>query len=55
MTRLTLKRLHAMEAALAALLAGPEGEGDCAHIASEDAEAALDWVTEQIARRTRPS
>lgn len=51
-TRLTLRRLTAMEAALSAMLAGPQGEGDWPEeIPVEDVEAAHDWVCEQINKR----
>lgn len=52
MTPLTLNRLRAMDAALSAMLAGAEGEGDWpSDIPAEDAEKALVWVTEQIMKR----
>ena len=51
-TRLTLRRLRAMEAALNAMLAGAEGEGDWPQdIPAADAEAALNWIWEQIEKR----
>jgi hypothetical protein len=55
MTRLTIRRLRAMEAALAAMLAGAEGEGDWPpEIPADDAETAYDWVIEQLAARQSP-
>jgi hypothetical protein len=55
MTHLTLRRLRAMEAAIAAMLAGEEGEGDWPpEIGSADMETAHDWVCEQIEARTAP-
>ncbi|UIJ43750.1 hypothetical protein LZK98_11675 [Sphingomonas cannabina] len=49
--KLTLKRLRAMEGALNAALAGPEGEGDMADTSFADLEAALAWVHKQIEKR----
>jgi hypothetical protein len=51
-TRLTMRRLRAMEAALSAMLAGEQGEGDWPEeIPVEDAAAAHDWVCEQLDKR----
>jgi hypothetical protein len=50
MTRLTLKRLRAIEEALIFRLAGEIEAHDDA-IPAEDYDAALDWVIEEIARR----
>jgi len=54
MTRLTLRRLNAIEEALSARLAG---ERDCYDDpdtpTDADYEAAYDWVTEQIERREK--
>jgi len=50
MIRLTMKRLHAIEEALIFRLAGEIEDGDDA-IATEDYDAALLWVNEEIARR----
>ena len=53
-TRLTLRRLNAIEGALAAILAGETGEGDWPKDATfEDMAAAHHWVCEQIERRTK--
>ena len=52
MTRLTLRRLRAMEGAVASMLAGMEGEGDWPEgVTSEDMEAAEQWIFEQISKR----
>lgn len=52
MTRLTLRRLRAMDGALNAMLAGMEGEGDWPEgVTAADMEAAWDWVCEQISKR----
>lgn len=52
MTRLTLRRLRAIEGALNVLLAGPEGEGDWPDgITSADMTAALAWVWQEIDKR----
>jgi hypothetical protein len=51
-TRLTLRRLKAMDGAINAMLAGMEGEGDWPEgVAAEDMEAAWNWVREQIGKR----
>jgi hypothetical protein len=49
-TRLTMKRLRAIQEALMFRLAGEIEDGDDA-IPAEDYDTALDWVSEQIARR----
>ncbi len=54
--RLTLRKLIAMEAAVSAMLAGMEGEGDWPDdLPKRDLEAAEDWINEQIAKRERPN
>ena len=53
MTRLTLKRLQAMRAAVGSMLAGEVGEGDSQGIDPKDLQAARDWLDEQIAERER--
>lgn len=54
MTRLTLPLLRAMEAALSAMLAGEEGEGDWPEgMSGDDVEQAHNWVCEQINKRER--
>lgn len=52
MIRLTLRRLRAMEEALIFRLNGEIEDDDA--VASEDYDAALAWVSEQIARRMLP-
>lgn len=47
---LTLKRLRAMESALAFVLAGEHNTSD-GHPPERDLEAALDWVQAQIRKR----
>lgn len=52
MTRLTLKRLKAMQGAVIAMLAGEVGEGDWPEgVSVEDMDAASAWINEQIAKR----
>lgn len=52
MTRLSLRRLRAMEAALSAMLAGEQGHGDWPEeISGEAADKAHDWVSNQIEKR----
>lgn len=51
MTRLTTRRLQAMASALAAALAGEEGEGDMEGVSHHDLDAAAEWVAEQINKR----
>lgn len=54
MTRLTKRRLEAMSAALGAMTAGEQGEGDWPEeISAEDAEAAHSWVVEQLVKREK--
>jgi hypothetical protein len=54
MTRLTKRRLEAMQGALSAMLAGYEGEGDWPEgVSRDDMDAALSWVFEQLERRGR--
>lgn len=51
-TPLTLRRLRAMEGAVAAMLAGCEGEGDWPEgVTAEDMEAAWNWIDEQIDKK----
>jgi hypothetical protein len=47
---LTRPRLKAIAAALAAQLAGEEGEGDCADIPHKDFDGALDWCHQRMRR-----
>ncbi len=51
MTRLTCKRLRAIEEALIFRLAGEIEDSDDA-IVREDYDAGLEWVNDQIARRS---
>lgn len=54
MTRLTKRRLRAMEGALAAMAAGIEGEGDWPDgVTLADMNTALDWIGEQLRKRER--
>lgn len=56
MTRLTMRRLRAIEGALSALLAGPEGVGDWPEdVTWEDADAAHNWVCDEMDRRIQKS
>lgn len=49
MTRLTKKRLEAMQNAISAMLSGEQGEGDWDPDVSREAlEAADDWVNEKL-------
>lgn len=48
---LSLAALDAMDAAIAAQLAGEEGEGDCAHVTHASLRAAHSWVGAERARR----
>ena len=55
-TRLTLRRLRALDAAATSMAAGMQGSGDWPEdVTREDLDAALDWIDEQIAKRERPS
>lgn len=50
--RLTKRLLEAMDAALGAMLAGPEGEGDWPeNLPRRDLEDAETWVAAQLAKR----
>jgi hypothetical protein len=52
MTRLTKRRLLAMENALSAMLAGEPHQGDWGEsVEPGDLEAALNWVSEQLEKR----
>lgn len=52
LTRLTLRRLRAMEGALGSMLAGEIGEGDWPDdVTAADADEAWSWVNEQIEKR----
>lgn len=54
MTRLTKRVLEAMEAAVLAMGAGMQGEGDWPEeISVLDMDAASDWIAEQLAKRER--
>lgn len=51
--RLTVRKLRAMQAACAALLAGEQGEGDWPpSVAVEDLEASLAWINHRLAKAT---
>lgn len=53
-TRLTHRRLCAIEAAVSAMLAGCRGEGDWPEeITHADLDRAHDWACEQIARHAK--
>lgn len=52
MSRLTKRRLIAMDNALSAMLAGEDHEGDWAEeVSRSDLEGAHDWVSEQLRKR----
>ena len=52
MSRLTKRRLVAMDNALSAMLAGDDHEGDWAEgVCRSDLEGALDWVSQQLRKR----
>ncbi len=54
MTRLTMKRLLAMDNALSAMLAGEDNTGDWDEaVTRADLEGASEWVSAQIAKRGR--
>lgn len=53
MVRLTMKRLLAMDNALSAMLAGEDNAGDWDEtVTRADLEAASEWVSAQIAKRS---
>ncbi|MEL6569381.1 MAG: hypothetical protein AAFQ22_13255 [Pseudomonadota bacterium] len=53
--RLTVKRLEAMQAALNAMLAGCDHEGDWPEDVTREAlDGAHSWVCEQLRRRRAP-
>lgn len=54
MTRLTKRRLEALQSAAVAMLAG-EGEGDAEDVDFKDLDAAADWISEQLAKRSLSS
>lgn len=55
MTRLSTRRLLAIEGALSAMVAGMEGEGDWPEGSTmSDMEAAHNWACEQLAKRNQP-
>lgn len=54
MTRLTQRRLEAMSAALSAMLAGDQGEGDWPEdVSFDDMDSAHTWVLEQLRKREK--
>lgn len=54
MTRLTLRRLNAMENAVSAMLAHADNEGDWQDdVTRKDLDCAHDWIIEQIKKRDR--
>lgn len=52
MTRLTTRRLRAMQDAVVAMLAG-DAEGDAEGVDFKDLEAASEWIGEQLAKRSK--
>lgn len=54
MTRLSLRRLRAMEGAVSAMLAGEVYEGDWPEdVTADDMEKAWHWISEQIDKREK--
>lgn len=53
--RLTKRLLEAMDAAVSAMSAGMQGEGDWPEeISAKDMDDAATWIAEELAKRSQP-